>query len=193
MSELSIKEASAAATDKLLERLETTPNGLSAANAEISRELHGSNKIIHGKKLPLLKRIVSAFVSPFTLILFVLAGVSAFTDIIWAEPGEANPVTVIIIMIMVMISGVLRFVQETRSGNAAESLLKMVKTTTCVQRLEAGKTEIPLEDVVVGDIVHLAAGDMIPADMRIIHAKDLFVSQSALSGESIAVEKFRTL
>jgi Mg2+-importing ATPase len=135
------------------------------------------------------ERIVKAFVNPFTAILFGLAVVSAFTDIVLAEPGEADPMAVIIISTMVMISGILRFVQETRSGHAAENLLKMIKTTTNVRRQESGNLEIPLEDVVVGDIVHLAAGDMIPADMRIIQAKDLFVSQSALTGESMAVEK----
>jgi len=118
-----------------------------------------------------------------------LAVVSTFTDIILAEPGEADPLAVIIISTMVLISGVLRFVQETRSGHAAENLLKMIKTTTNVRRQETGNEEIPLDDVVVGDIVHLAAGDMIPADMRIIQAKDLFISQSALTGESIAIEK----
>ena len=97
--------------------------------------------------------------------------------------------TVTIILTMVIISGVLRFVQEARSNNAAEKLLEMITTTTCVERLEDGKKEIPLEEVVVGDIVHLAAGDMIPADMRIIEAKDLFISQSALTGESEPLEK----
>jgi len=184
--------AAAAVTDVLLETLATTPGGLNEAGVDASRERHGDNNVTHGKKPSLLRRIAASFINPFTAILFGLAGVSACTDILWAEPGEADPTTVIIIMTMVIISGVLRFVQETRSGNAAENLLKMIKTTTCVQRQEergAEKTEIPLEDVVVGDIVHLAAGDMIPADMRIIHAKDLFVSQSALTGESVAVEK----
>ena len=88
-----------------------------------------------------------------------------------------------------VLSSLLRFVQEARSGAAAENLLKMIKTTTCTQRREVGRAEIPLEEVVVGDIIYLAAGDMIPADMRIIQAKDLFVSQSALTGESVAIEK----
>ncbi len=141
------------------------------------------------KKVSLPKRIAEAFINPFTAILIGLTAVSAFTDIILADPGEADPLTVVIIMTMVLISGILRFVQETRSGNAADKLLKMIKTTTNVRRMETGNAEIPLEEVVVGDIVHLAAGDMIPADMRIIQAKDLFVSQSALTGESVAVEK----
>lgn len=184
-----LKSAAAAKTDTLFGNLNTTPEGLSEDLVDASRELYGDNKVTHGKKVSLPKRIAEAFINPFTAILFGLTAVSAFTDIILAEPGEADPLTVVIIMTMVLISGVLRFVQETRSGNAADKLLKMIKTTTNVQRIETGNAEIPLEEVVVGDIVHLAAGDMIPADMRIIQAKDLFVSQSALTGESVAVEK----
>lgn len=90
---------------------------------------------------------------------------------------------------MVLISGILRFVQETRSGNAAENLLKMITTTTNVHRLETGSQEIPIEEVLVGDIIHLSAGDMVPADLRIIQAKDLFISQASLTGESEPVEK----
>ena len=173
----------------LLKKLKTARDGLSEAQIRTSRDLFGSNVITRGKKQSLFSRLVGAFINPFTAILLGLAAVSTCTDIVWAEPGEANPKTVIIIMTMVMISGLLRFVQEARSGAAAENLLKMIKTTTCVQRRELGRAEIPLEEVVVGDIVYLAAGDMIPADMRIIQAKDLFVSQSALTGESVAIEK----
>ena len=90
---------------------------------------------------------------------------------------------------MVSISGTLRFVQESRSGNAAEKLLAMITTTCTVTRIGQEKTEIPMDDLVVGDIVHLSAGDMIPADVRILDAKDLFVSQASLTGESEPVEK----
>ena len=173
----------------LLTKLKTARDGLSEAQIRTSRDLFGSNVITRGKKQSLFSRLVGAFINPFTAILLGLAAVSTCTDIVWAEPGEANPKTVIIIMTMVMISGLLRFVQEARSGAAAENLLKMIKTTTCTQRREVGRAEIPLEEVVVGDIIYLAAGDMIPADMRIIQAKDLFVSQSALTGESVAIEK----
>ena len=184
-----LKYALSAEESVLLNKFASSIEGLNESQTEISRDQYGDNKVTHGKKVPLINRIGNAFINPFTAILFGLAAVSAVTDIIMAEPGEANAITVVIIMMMVMVSGVLRFVQETRSGNAAESLLKMIKTTTCVQRQEEGKIEIPLDEVVVGDIVHLAAGDMIPADMRIIRAKDLFISQSALTGESEAVEK----
>ena len=184
-----LRFAAAAETEELFDKLETSPDGLSEEVAAEYREYYGSNSITRGKKETLPQRLIKAFVNPFTAILFGLATVSLFTDILLAEPGQEDPITVIIITTMVLISGVLRFVQETRSGHAAENLLKMIKTTTNVRRLEAGSQEIPLEDVVVGDIVHLAAGDMIPADTRVIHAKDLFVSQSALTGESVAVEK----
>ena len=184
-----LKFAAAAETDELFRELGTSAEGVSAAFVGDYRDRYGVNKVTRGKKMSLPKRLAKAFINPFTVILFVLAAVSAFTDIILAEPGGADPMAVIIITTMVLISGLLRFVQETRSGHAAENLLKMIKTTTNVRRWETGSREIPLEDVVVGDIVQLAAGDMIPADMRIIQAKDLFVSQSALTGESAAVEK----
>lgn len=137
--------------------------------------------------------LADAFINPFTAILFVLALVSAITDIIIPAvnaPEEADPMTVIIIMTMVILSGTLRFVQESRSGNASEKLLAMITTTCTVTRADGGKQEIPLEELVVGDIVHLSAGDMIPADLRILEAHDLFVSQSSLTGESEPVEKF---
>ena len=102
---------------------------------------------------------------------------------------DFNPLTVIIITTMVAISGGHRFVQELRSGNAAERLLAMITTTCTVDRKNTPRTEIPLDEVVVGDIVHLSAGDMIPADLRLIETKDLFVSQSSLTGESEPVEK----
>lgn len=181
--------AAAAENDTILRKLGTPTGGLNQQLVEASRSKYGDNTVTQGKKVSLIRRVMGAFVNPFTAILFGLAMVSAFTDIILAAPGEADPMTVIIIMSMVIISGILRFVQETRSGNAAEKLLKMIKITTNVERQETGPVEIPLEEVVVGDIVHLAAGDMIPADMRILYAKDLFISQSALTGESASVEK----
>lgn len=183
--------AAAAKPADLFTELGTTESGLTAEQAKASRELYGDNRVSHGKKTSLFKRICQAFVNPFTAILFILAGVSTFTDIVWAAPGEADPTTVIIIVTMVLFSGLLRFVQETRSGNAAEGLLNLIKTTTNVERKETGPKEISLEDVVVGDIVHLAAGDMIPADLRIYYAKDLFISQSSLTGESEPVEKLQ--
>ena len=174
---------------EIYEVLNTSPEGISGAQTEELREQYGENRITRGKKLSLAGRLKSAFVNPFSLILCALALVSLFTEVIWAKPGEKNPASVVIIAGMVLVSGVLRLVQETRSGNAAARLSGMLRTTACVERLESGRQELPLEELVVGDVVHLAAGDMIPADLRILGAKDLFVSQSALTGESEPVEK----
>ena len=115
----------------------------------------------YNKDDSLLKKLTQAFINPFTLILIALAAVCAITDIILAAPGEKDPMTVLVIITMVLISGVLRFVQEARSGNAAEKLLEMIETTANIERVGEGANEIPLDEIVVGDIVHLSAGDMI--------------------------------
>ena len=184
-----LKLACAGEEAQVLSCLGTPESGLDAALVEASKNKYGENKVTHGKKDSLFRRICGAFINPFTAILFMLALVSMFTDVVLAAPADKSYLTVIIITAMVMISGVLRFVQETRSGNAAARLSALIHTTACVERLEKGREEIPLDEIVVGDIVHLSAGDMVPADVRILSAKDLFISQSTLTGESEPVEK----
>ncbi|MGV2393346.1 UNVERIFIED_CONTAM: hypothetical protein O8I53_10535 [Campylobacter lari] len=105
---------------------------------------------------------------------------------------EVQPATMIIILLMVIISGILSIVEETRSSSSAEKLVNMIQTTTKVER-NGIRYEIPLDEVVAGDIIILAAGDIIPADVRILSAKDLFVSQSSLTGESESIEKLSNL
>lgn len=181
---------------EILKSLHTTFRGLSAEDVAISRSKYGSNKVTREKRKSLAKRLTEAFINPFTAILFCLALVSTMTDMVFpyysllgSEPEDFDPLTVIIIVTMVMISGILRFVQESRSGNAAEKLLNMITTTCTVTRKEQEKAEIPMDELVVGDIVHLSAGDMLPADVRILTAKDFFVSQASLTGESEPIEK----
>ena len=181
--------ASKSDVNLVYEMLGSSEDGKTQKQVEQAIELYGTNIVTYNKGQSLFKRLVQAFINPFTLILIALAVVSAFTDIILVAPADKNYATVIIIITMVMISGVLRFVQETRSGNAAEKLLEMIETTAGIQRFGEKTKEIPLDEIVVGDIVHLSAGDMIPADMRVIQAKDLFISQSSLTGESEPVEK----
>ncbi len=180
----------------VLKNLHSTLRGLDEDTVSVSRNKYGSNKITHEKKKSLVKRLAGAFINPFTAILFCLALVSTLTDMIFpyfslleSSPEDFDPLTVVIIMTMVIISGTLRFVQESRSGNAAEKLLSMITTTCTVSRRNQEKTEIPMDELVVGDIVHLSAGDMIPADVRIVDAKDLFISQASLTGESEPIEK----
>ena len=176
--------------------LNTTLCGLEPGKVEENRSEYGSNKVTREKKKTLPQRLAGAFINPFTAILFCLALVSSFTDMIFPHfslfgcvPKDFDCLTVVIILTMVFLSGTLRFVQESRSGNAAEKLLAMITTTCTVTRKGQKMAEIPLDEVVVGDIVHLSAGDMLPADVRILDAKDLFVSQASLTGESEPIEK----
>lgn len=177
----------------VLEKVNSSILGLDEKRILEHRSIFGKNIITHGEKKSLLRKLIEAFINPFTAILFFLSLVSTITDIIIPiynnSPEDTSVLTVVIIMTMVGVSGILRFIQESRSGSAAEKLLKMITTTCTVRRKEEGIIEIPLEDIVVGDIIHLSTGDMLPADVRIIEAKDFFVSQSSLTGESDPVEK----
>lgn len=186
--------------EDIKEYLNINLNGLTEEEVDESRDKYGSNKVKKEKKKSIVERLAEAFINPFTVVLICLAVVSTVTDIIFPilhmfgnTKKDFNPVTVIIILTMVFVSGVLRFIQESRSGDAAAKLLAMITTTCTVTRQNKSHIEIPLDEVVVGDIVYLSAGDMIPADVRIIEAKDLFVSQSSLSGESEPIEKLASV
>ncbi len=173
----------------ILKKYDTSYQGYEESKVELMREEYGKNEITHKKGDSIIKRLVEAFINPFTIILLILAIISFVTDIIMAEPSKKDGTSVIIVTSMVLISGILRFVQETKSNKAAEKLGEMVETTISVARKIEGVKEIPINEIVVGDIIHLAAGDMIPSDVRILKARDLFISQSSLTGESEPVEK----
>lgn len=177
----------------ILKKYNTSYSGYEESKVALMREEYGKNEITHHKGDSLLKRLLEAFINPFTIILLALAIISFITDIVIVEPGEKDATSVIIVTSMVLVSGILRFLQETKSNKAAEKLSEMVKTTISVERKGVGAKEIPINEIVVGDIIHLAAGDMIPADVRILKAKDLFVSQSSLTGESEPIEKVDTI
>ncbi len=178
---------------KLFESFSSSENGLSEDEdiIEEQRDKYGNNKFSGEKKKSAFRRFAEAFLNPFTGILFVIATVSFITDVILADPNDRNYVTSSIIIALVVFSGVLRFVQEAKSSKAMESLISMVETTTAVIRGGVAK-EIPIDEVVVGDIIHLAAGDVVPCDGRILDAKDLFITQAALTGESESIEKCPT-
>lgn len=184
-----LRESSRLNKEDLFNRYESGEKGLDEKQVELNRNQYGKNKIEIEKEDSFFVKALKAFIDPFTLILILLAGVSVVTDIILAPVGEKDPMTVIIIFTMVIISGSLKLFQETKSNNAAKKLSEMVQITTLLNRMEEGPKEISIEEVVVGDIVYLSAGDMIPADIRIIQSKDLFITQAALTGESEPVEK----
>lgn len=166
----------------------TSQKGLTNQQAVLSREKYGENVISKGKKTPFMIEVLKAYITPFTIVLITLAVISFVTDYVIATPQERDLVGVIIILSMVFISGTMTLVQSVRSSQAAEKLNNMVKVTATVIR-KSIELEIPMEEVVCGDIVKLSAGDMIPADIRLTQTKDLFVSQAAMTGESYPVEK----
>lgn len=184
-----IRRAAAVSEAEVFSLLQTQNCGLTEAEAERRREQYGDNVLRSAKKRSAAVRFLAAFVNPFTVVLLVLALISVFTDIVFASANDRNYVTVAVIAVMVAVSGFLRFIQETRSGAAAEKLSAMITTTACVSRAGGEKREIPVGELTVGDVVYLSAGDMVPADLRIVSAKDLFVAQSALTGESAPEEK----
>lgn len=173
----------------LLEKYETSEIGiLDDDTVEKNRELYGENILDSKEKVSIFKRIGKALIDPFTVILLVLASISFVLDVAIAEAGDKDPSTVIIIVVMVIISVFLKVYQETKSETAVSALTSMINVSTAVRRNNV-TVERPLEEVVVGDVIALAAGDIIPGDARIIAARDLFLSEASLTGESEPVEK----
>lgn len=173
--------------DFYLAMLDSSMEGLSAMQAKERLNSFGLNEVHHEKAPAWIKQLFQAFINPFIGILLIIAIISFILDVWLASPGEADYKTVTMVGIMVMASSLLRFFQEYRSNRAAEQLKSMVKTTATVVRKIAGKKEVDIKKLVPGDLIMLSAGDMIPADCRVVQSKDLFVSQSMLTGESLPV------
>ena len=187
-----LRHAASAPAADLLAELNTTEGGLDSASVDTARELWGANAQAHATARPLPLRLAAAFADPFTYILVLIAAVSVLTDWAFAAPGARDLTTPLIIGAMVLVSGVLRFIQDEKSAAAASTLAELVETCANVERDGDGGNETPVDEIVVGDVVHLSSGDVVPADLRIIAARDLFVSQASLTGESDPVEKSAT-
>ena len=166
----------------------TSALGLVDDQVEENRDAYGENVITKGQEDSMIKKIYESIINPFTVILLVIALVSFITNVWLAKPGEQDPTTSIIIVTLVLISGGIRFIQELRSDKAASNLSRMIVNTATVLR-DGSEQEIPIDEIVVGDVIKLSAGDMIPADVVLIDSRDFFVQQSGLTGESDAVEK----
>ena len=167
---------------------QTSALGLVDDQVEENRDAYGENVITKGQEDSMIKKIYESIINPFTVILLVIALVSFITNVWLAKPGEQDPTTSIIIVTLVLISGGIRFIQELRSDKAASNLSRMIVNTATVLR-DGSEQEIPIDEIVVGDVIKLSAGDMIPADVVLIDSRDFFVQQSGLTGESDAVEK----
>ncbi|GAA0255626.1 magnesium-translocating P-type ATPase [Rhodanobacter caeni] len=172
--------------DALLHALDSTHGGLDETQIRARLHRDGPNEVAHEKPPHWARQLLRAFMNPFIVVLLVLAGVQLFTD----RGDLTGPA---IIAVMVGISVALGFSQEYRSSRAADSLKAMVRNTASVTRRASDghseMIEVPVAELVAGDIVHLGAGDMVPADVRLLVAKDLFISQAILTGESLPVEK----
>lgn len=203
-------EQSRMGLDALFSLLASGRGGLTQDQALAARERHGANEVDHEKPLAWYTHLWLSYRNPFNLLLTALAGLSWLTDVRMAQADDKSWTAVGIIGSMVVISTVLRFAQELRSNRAAEALKAMVQNTATVLRADvltpeaangrrvfgaplhdsgSYQMEVPLAELVPGDVVLLSAGDMIPADCRILNAKDLFIAQAALTGESLPVEK----
>ncbi|GAX36913.1 magnesium-translocating P-type ATPase [Nodularia sp. NIES-3585] len=184
-----VVEEAGSSVKQVLRVLSSNRKGLTEDDALSRAKKYGKNVVSHEKPPIWYQQLFQAFNNPFIYILLGLAVVSFFT-----QEMEAT----IILTVMIVVSGVLRFVQEYRSTQAAEKLKAMVSTTATVMRrdrldLPGRRRELPIEELVPGDIIYLAAGDMIPADVRLLSSKNLFVSQAVLTGESLPIEKYDTL
>ncbi|QXH60350.1 magnesium-translocating P-type ATPase [Pseudomonas azerbaijanorientalis] len=178
--------AAGSETGQLLDTLGSHTDGLSEPEADALREQFGLNEIEHEQPLPWWTHLWHCYKNPFNLLLTLLAVISWLTEDMKAA---------IVIFSMVVLSTLLRFWQETKSNQAADALKAMVSNTATVMRRDlenhsAQRIELPIKQLVPGDLIVLSAGDMIPADCRVLSAKDLFVSQAAMTGESMPVEKF---
>ena len=173
---------------EVLDALETSITGVQEDQVETLRDTYGENKLTKATEVPLWKKIYESIINPFTVILLVIAVISLMTNVILAKPGEEDPTTSIIIVVLVLISGGIRFVQELKSDKAASNLSSLIVNTATVIR-DGVQQEIPIEELVVGDVIKLSAGDMLPADALLLETRDFFIQQSSLTGESESVEK----
>jgi Mg2+-importing ATPase len=178
MEEL-LLDATSKNADEVLNRFKTRPDGLTDEEAAERLELYGLNEVTQERQHGWLQRFYHAALNPLVILLSVLAIISFGT-------GDAPAGTIMLLMVFLGLS--LRFIQETRADDAAAKLKAMITVTATVVRNGQAK-ELPLRELVPGDIVKLASGDIIPADVRLIAAKDLFVIQATLTGESLPVEK----
>ena len=172
-------EKARADSNAVLKELESQLDGLSAAEAESRLKRYGLNEITREKRQSPFMRLVDNVKNPLVILLTALGILSYLT-------GDAR--AMIVIFVIVLVGIVLRFFQESRADNAAEKLKAMVSTNATAVR-DGKESEVALSLLVPGDIVRLAAGDMVPADVRVLTAKDLFLNQAPLTGESVPVEK----
>ena len=184
----SIKKYAYREASQIYQDIGASPDGLSYEQVEAMREKYGANSFAERKNDTTIRRLRRAFINPFNIILFILGIISLVTDVFLVSNFARNATTAIIIFSMILISGAIRLIQELRAKNAAQQLDRLIHESITVKR-EGELIEISAEELVVGDIVLLSAGDRVPADIRLTEVTDLFISQAAITGESAILEK----
>ncbi|HOL50468.1 MAG TPA: cation-transporting P-type ATPase, partial [bacterium] len=174
LQETGITELVGLTQEQVFSRFGTSIKGLSDEEAEQRLQEYGFNELFKPKKRSIVFQIASKFLNPLVIVLLIIA----IFSIVFGEIASA-----ILVILMAIGSVSLSFFQEHRAGKEAEKLSEMVRPTATVYRNGITK-EIPIREIVPGDIVYLSAGDMVPADLRIVSCKDLFVNQASLTGES---------
>ena len=178
-----VHEAAIKDIPEVLQTLETSPNGLTEAEAVARLEKYGPNEVAQEKQHGWLRRLWVAVRNPLVILLTVLVIIT------FATAGDASDyIGGFVMLAMIVLAVLLRLIQETKADNAAAKLKAMIKVTATAFRDGEAK-EIPLKELVPGDVVKLSAGDMIPGDVRLLTSKDLFIIQATLTGESLPVEK----
>ncbi|MDF2865593.1 MAG: mgtA [Clostridia bacterium] len=182
-----IFEYSKMSEKEVLDSFKTNENGYSTEDASILLEKNGYNKVENEDEVKIYDLVIQSFFDPFSIILMGIILISVFTDILLVQ--EKSYSKIVILSLIILVSGTIHFIQDLRSRKSMKKLKEMVSNTIAVMR-DNKLVEIPLTNIVVGDIIKLSAGDIIPADLRVISSKDMFLSQSSLTGESEPIEKF---
>ncbi len=185
--EQKLKDYSILEVEKLFESLGTSYSGISVVNVDEKLEQYGKNSIEIKENNSIFHKIKEAVINPFNIVLIVVAIITLFTDVILSE--QKDYATFALIVSIIFISAVISLKEQIKSDNAAQKLKKMITNKIEVIRDEVQST-VDVENIVPGDIVKLSSGDMIPGDVRFLEAKDLFIDQASLTGESNHVEKF---
>lgn len=186
-----IQQIARESRSETLARLQASAEGLSTNKAEENRKEYGKNEIRNNVNASKWRLFWESIATPFTVVLIILTLATLFTSYILVPQGD-NVDTVIVMAVLLIISVVVNFVQKIRIAKVTEKLLDMVSVTTNIRR-DGDNVELPTDEVVVGDVINLSAGDMIPADMKLLTSKDLFCSSSYLDGDPEPAEKMANI
>ena len=184
-----LRKAAHLNSDEVCQMLDSSAEGITPEEAHQRLSAYGLNEVDYDKAPSWYMQLLKSFANPFVFILLAIIVISFWIDVWYAPSGEKDWKTVIVVAVMIVISSLLSFFQEFRNNQAATKLKQMVKTTAAVLRKGNAREEIDMTAIAPGDIVYLAAGDMIPADCRVLERIDLFIGESMLTGESLPVEK----